>query len=271
MKRASASISSPVAASARSARCLPPIDGGARLWEPGGLWKQSGDRAAPTAGGRRCALRPGRSWPAARCSRCRWSLLAVGVVAVCIGAAAAGRLSLDRRVGCRSSRDATRAARCAVRADGAAHGDSAPRRAAVCSWRCARCAVALALARAARAGAPPPRAGTAVAAARSAALDVGVARPAAAQLWNLIRGAAPIAAPPRAELGRKYIELLVENLGQPGFRELLLVAHDMDARRDVVFALLGDAHREPLLRASGGRRRPRRPRRSTWPASAAIT
>jgi hypothetical protein len=62
-------------------------------------------------------------------------------------------------------------------------------------------------------------------------------------LWGLIRGAAPIAAPPRSELGRRYIELLTENLGQPGFRELLLAAHDMDARRDVVFALLGPQHR----------------------------
>ncbi|HTI38198.1 MAG TPA: patatin-like phospholipase family protein [Vicinamibacterales bacterium] len=64
-----------------------------------------------------------------------------------------------------------------------------------------------------------------------------------AELWNLIRGAAPIAAPSAPELGRKYAELLAENLGQPGFRELLLVAHDMDARRDVVFALLASAHR----------------------------
>jgi hypothetical protein len=62
-------------------------------------------------------------------------------------------------------------------------------------------------------------------------------------LWGLIRGAAPIAAPPRVELARKYVELLVENLGQPGFRELLLIAHDMDARRDVVFGLLSDPHR----------------------------
>jgi hypothetical protein len=63
------------------------------------------------------------------------------------------------------------------------------------------------------------------------------------ELWNLIRGAAPIAAPPRAELGRKYVELLAENVGQPGFRELMMLAHDMDARRDVVFALLGESHR----------------------------
>lgn len=64
-----------------------------------------------------------------------------------------------------------------------------------------------------------------------------------AQLWNLIRGAASIAAPPARELARRYVELLTENIGQPGFRELLLVAHDMDARRDVVFALLAPAHR----------------------------
>jgi hypothetical protein len=63
------------------------------------------------------------------------------------------------------------------------------------------------------------------------------------ELWRLIRGAATIDAPPPVELGRRYVELLLENLGQPGFRELLIVAHDMDARRDLVFALLGDAHR----------------------------
>jgi hypothetical protein len=65
----------------------------------------------------------------------------------------------------------------------------------------------------------------------------------AGELWNLIRGAAPVAAPPPRELGRRYVELLLENLGQPGFREVLIAAHDMDARRDLIFALLGDAHR----------------------------
>jgi hypothetical protein len=67
---------------------------------------------------------------------------------------------------------------------------------------------------------------------------VGVANRCAAELWNLIRGAAPIPTPARTELGKRYLELLVENLGQPGFRELLVVVHDMDARRDLVFALL---------------------------------
>jgi hypothetical protein len=65
----------------------------------------------------------------------------------------------------------------------------------------------------------------------------------AADLWNLIRGAAPIAAPTGRDLARKYIELLAENQGQPGFRELLLTAHDMDARRDLVFAFLSPTRR----------------------------
>jgi hypothetical protein len=63
------------------------------------------------------------------------------------------------------------------------------------------------------------------------------------ELWNLIRGAAPLSAPPAGELARKYVDLLADNLGQPGFREVLVVVHDLDARRDLVFALLGAAHR----------------------------
>jgi len=64
-----------------------------------------------------------------------------------------------------------------------------------------------------------------------------------AELWNLVRGAAPVAAPPPRDLARRYVELLNDNLGQPGFRELLIASHDMDARRDVVFALLAPAYR----------------------------
>lgn len=76
-----------------------------------------------------------------------------------------------------------------------------------------------------------------------------------AELWNLIRGAAAIAVPPRQDLGRRYVDLLAENLGQPGFRELLIVAQDMDARRDFLFALLGESHRQRFFSraAPGGR------------------
>jgi hypothetical protein len=73
----------------------------------------------------------------------------------------------------------------------------------------------------------------------------------ASELWNLIRGAAPLNAPPPLELARKYVELLSENLGQPGFRELLLVVHDMDTRRDMVFGLLKPQHRGRFFAGAG--------------------
>jgi hypothetical protein len=63
------------------------------------------------------------------------------------------------------------------------------------------------------------------------------------QLWSLIRGVAPLQQPPSAELGRRYVDLLSENLGQPGFRELLVAVHDLEARHDLVFAYLGEPHR----------------------------
>jgi len=71
------------------------------------------------------------------------------------------------------------------------------------------------------------------------------------ELWNLIRGAAPLTAPPAAELSRRYAELVAENLGQPGFRELLVTAHDMDARRDLVFALLAPSQRSKFFTRQG--------------------
>jgi hypothetical protein len=70
-------------------------------------------------------------------------------------------------------------------------------------------------------------------------------------LWNLIRGAAPLTLPPARELGRRYVEMLSENLGQPGFRELLLIVHDMDTRRDLVFGLLSTVHRSRFFTRPG--------------------
>jgi len=76
-----------------------------------------------------------------------------------------------------------------------------------------------------------------------------------AAVWELIRGAAPVARPTGAALGRRYSEVLVENLGQPGFRELVLVATDLDARRDVVAALLAEPYRQGFLAPQPGRDR----------------
>jgi hypothetical protein len=76
--------------------------------------------------------------------------------------------------------------------------------------------------------------------------------------WQFMRGAAPIAQPAPADLARRYAELLAENLGQPGYRELVLLVHDVDARRDLTFALLAEPYRRgftsPVTRADATRR-----------------
>jgi hypothetical protein len=77
--------------------------------------------------------------------------------------------------------------------------------------------------------------------------DGGAARYFRAGLWDLIRGGANIRQPHATDLSRRYAELLADNLGQPGFRELLLVVHDLDARRDLVFALLDPDARRPFF------------------------
>lgn len=67
-------------------------------------------------------------------------------------------------------------------------------------------------------------------------------------LWDLLRGAAQLKQPGRRDLAKRYGEVLADNLGQPGFRELLIVAHDLDAHSDLVFALVAEARRRDLFR-----------------------
>ena len=67
-------------------------------------------------------------------------------------------------------------------------------------------------------------------------------------MWDLLRGAAQLKQPARGDLGRRYTELLSENLGQPGFRELVIAVHDLDAHRDLIFALVGERRRRDLVR-----------------------
>lgn len=74
-------------------------------------------------------------------------------------------------------------------------------------------------------------------------------------IWGLIRGAAPLARPERAMLGRRYSEVLAENVGQPGFRELLIVAHDLETHRDIVAALLHESYRRDFMARRPGRER----------------
>jgi hypothetical protein len=67
-------------------------------------------------------------------------------------------------------------------------------------------------------------------------------------MWDLVRGAARVRQPSARELARRYTELLIENFGQPGFRELLITVHDLDARRDLVLAMVAEGRRLDLIR-----------------------
>jgi len=77
-------------------------------------------------------------------------------------------------------------------------------------------------------------------------------------LWQFLRGASQLKQPSERDLARRYAEVLNDNLGQPGFRELILTSHDLDVRHDVAFAVLAEPFRREFLRygASGVRRRP---------------
>lgn len=85
-----------------------------------------------------------------------------------------------------------------------------------------------------------------------APIDAGVAvQQATETVWRLLKGGASIKTPAAEDLSRRYAELLGENLGQPGFRELLMVVHDLDASRDMVFGLVRDPYRKMLFPAPG--------------------
>lgn len=74
-------------------------------------------------------------------------------------------------------------------------------------------------------------------------------------IWRLIHGAAPVTWPPAAVVGRRYADVLAESLGQPGFRELMMIATDLDARRDIVAALLREPFRREFTAPRPGRER----------------
>ena len=71
-------------------------------------------------------------------------------------------------------------------------------------------------------------------------------------LWDLLKGGANVKSPEAVDLSRRFAELLHDNLGQPGFCELLLTAHDLDARRDLVFGLVREPYRRALFPPPGG-------------------
>jgi hypothetical protein len=74
-------------------------------------------------------------------------------------------------------------------------------------------------------------------------------------LWQLFRGPTTARQPGAGELSRRYAELLLENLGQPGFRELIVTTVDLETRTDLVFAMLAGPRRQGFFHrsASGSR------------------
>jgi hypothetical protein len=57
-------------------------------------------------------------------------------------------------------------------------------------------------------------------------------------LWGLVRGASSEPRPDASEIGRRYVDTLTDNFGQPGFHEVVVAVHDLDSRRDLVGAVL---------------------------------
>jgi len=71
-------------------------------------------------------------------------------------------------------------------------------------------------------------------------------------LWEIARGAALSSRPAsETELGNRYVALAAENLGQPGFRELILRTADLDTGTMLAFFVLGDPHRAAFTAARG--------------------
>jgi hypothetical protein len=60
-----------------------------------------------------------------------------------------------------------------------------------------------------------------------------------------------MAPPSDHELGRRYVAVLNENLGQPGFRELVLRTTDLETGRVLPFVLLRDERRAAFAAARG--------------------
>lgn len=70
-------------------------------------------------------------------------------------------------------------------------------------------------------------------------------------LWQLFRGPTTARQPLTPDFSRRYTELLVDNFGQPGFRELILTTLDLETRTDLVFAALTESRRQAFFHRPG--------------------
>ena len=69
-------------------------------------------------------------------------------------------------------------------------------------------------------------------------------------LWQVMNGSTNVKKPAQDDFGERYAELLGEHVGQPGFRELLVLTHDVDARRDAIFSLLDEPYRTAYIESA---------------------
>src|SRR6185503_17912487 len=67
-------------------------------------------------------------------------------------------------------------------------------------------------------------------------------------VWDLCRGQLTSKRPGSdAEVGERFVATLSENLGQPGFRELILRTSDLDSGDVLPFVLLSEARRNAFV------------------------
>jgi hypothetical protein len=71
-------------------------------------------------------------------------------------------------------------------------------------------------------------------------------------LWQFFQGSIAAKEPTSVDLSRRYAELLIENLGQPGFRELILSTLDLETRGELVFAALREDRRADYFQRNRG-------------------
>lgn len=82
-------------------------------------------------------------------------------------------------------------------------------------------------------------------------LDASAARQTVTDaLWALLGGGTTLSPPGAHDLSQRYIDVLGDNLGQPGVREMLVAVHDLDGRRDHVFGLLASPYQQALFGAA---------------------
>jgi predicted acylesterase/phospholipase RssA len=70
-------------------------------------------------------------------------------------------------------------------------------------------------------------------------------------LWQLFRGSTGARQPAAPDFARRYTDLLVDNLGQPGFRELIVTTQNLETRSDLIFAAISESRRREFFQRQG--------------------